>query len=90
MPQNHAGKKQTRVTLDSRIPRDIHCPAMSPRTTTTMRIDDELLEGLQALKDRDGVPVSEQVRRAIEAWLKEKGIRVKAAPRRVDQTRRKA
>jgi hypothetical protein len=47
-----------------------------------MRIDDELLEGLLALKERDGVPVSEQVRRAIEAWLKEKGIRVKSERQR--------
>ena len=53
-----------------------------------MRLDDELLEGLQAVKDRDGVPVSEQVRRAIEAWLKDKGIRVKAAPRRVSPRRK--
>jgi predicted DNA-binding protein len=53
-----------------------------------MRIDDELLEGLQALKERDGVPVSEQVRRAIEAYLREKGIRVKAAPRRVSPRRK--
>jgi predicted transcriptional regulator len=63
--------------------RDIQCiAAMSPRTTTTMRLEDELLEGLQALKDRDGVPVSEQIRRAIAAWLKLKGIKVKAARRR--------
>jgi hypothetical protein len=47
-----------------------------------MRLEDELLEGLQALKDRDGVPVSEQIRRAIAAWLKMRGIKVKAAPRR--------
>jgi predicted DNA-binding protein len=53
-----------------------------------MRIDDELLDALQSLKDRDGIPVSEQVRRAIEAYLKEKGIRVKAAPRRVSPRRK--
>ncbi|HWW84440.1 MAG TPA: ribbon-helix-helix protein, CopG family [Vicinamibacterales bacterium] len=62
---------------------------MSPKKTTTMRIDDELLRGLQALKERDGVPISEQVRRAILAWLKAEGINVKTAPRRA-QTRRKA
>lgn len=39
-----------------------------------MRIDDELLEGLAAVKERDGIPASEQVRRAIQAWLKERGI----------------
>lgn len=50
---------------------------MTPKRTTTMRIDDALLEGLQVVKDREGVPISEQVRRAIEAWLKAKGVSVK-------------
>lgn len=50
---------------------------MSPKRTTTMRIDDELLDGLAAVKERDGIPASEQVRRAIQAWLKERGISVK-------------
>jgi ribbon-helix-helix CopG family protein len=61
---------------------------MSPKTTTTMRIDDDLLEGLQTLKQREGVPVSEQVRRAIRAWLEQKGMDVKAAARRVSPRRR--
>ena len=55
-----------------------------------MRIDDELLDGLQAVKDRDGVPVSEQVRRAIHAWLEAKGVKVKQPASRRAQTRRKA
>jgi len=53
-------------------------------------LESELLEGLQQVRERDGIPVSEQVRRAIQAWLKEKRITVKAAPRRVVKTRRKA
>jgi hypothetical protein len=32
----------------------------------------ELREGLQFLKERDGVPVAESIRRAIRAWLEEK------------------
>ena len=36
---------------------------------------------LRAIKDRDGIPVSEQIRRAIDQWLEEKGPG-KAAPRR--------
>jgi hypothetical protein len=54
-----------------------------------MRIDDELLDGLQALKERDGVPVSEQVRRAIHAWLTAKGIRIAKAERKRAVTRRR-
>jgi predicted DNA-binding protein len=52
---------------------------MSPKTTTTIRIDDELLKGMQSLEELEGVPVSEQVRRAIEKWLAEKGTNVKSA-----------
>ena len=36
---------------------------------------------LRAIKDRDGIPVSEQIRRAIDQWLEEKAPE-KAAPRR--------
>jgi predicted transcriptional regulator len=42
---------------------------MSPKTTTTIRIDDALLNGLQYIRQRDGIPVSEQIRRAIQDWL---------------------
>jgi hypothetical protein len=34
---------------------------------------------LQAIKDRDGIPVSEQIRRAIDQWLEEKA----AGPRQI-------
>lgn len=56
---------------------------MGYRITTTMRIDSELIEGLRELKKRDGAPVSEHVRRAIQAWLMQHGIR-----RRPDRKRR--
>jgi len=37
-------------------------------------IDVEQLRGLETIRERDGVLPSEQIRRAIDAWLKEKGI----------------
>lgn len=45
-------------------------------------IDDTQAEGLKQLKARDGVLESESIRRAIDAWLKAKGVKVKTAPRR--------
>ena len=39
---------------------------------------EDLEQGLQHLKTRDGVPVAESIRRAIEAYLTEKGV-LKAA-----------
>jgi hypothetical protein len=49
--------------------------AASPRKVTTFRIDQELLDGIQQVWERDGVAVSEQVRRAIKAWLESKGVK---------------
>jgi hypothetical protein len=37
-------------------------------------LDDDLREGLRAVRDRDGILDSEQVRRAVKAWLEKKGI----------------
>lgn len=62
---------------------------MTPQRITTFRIDDDLFDGLQEIKERDGIPVSEQVRRALRTWLESKGVRLKPAPRRVG-ARRKA
>jgi len=64
---------------------------MSPNLKpATFRIDQHLIDGLEEVRQRDGVGVSEQVRRAIAAWLQTKGIKeAKAAPRRAP-TRRKA
>ncbi len=42
---------------------------------------------LREIKDRDGVPVSEQIRRAIDQWLEERAPN-KAAPRRRGTRRR--
>ena len=61
---------------------------MTPRRMATFRVDDELLEGMRMVYERDGVQPSEQVRRAIRMWLESKGVKV-AAPRRA-RTRRKA
>jgi len=60
---------------------------MTQRRITTFRIDEELLEGLRAVEERDGVPVPEQVRRSIRAWLESKGVIVTMAPRRVPARR---
>jgi predicted DNA-binding protein len=49
---------------------------MSPDAPSTFRLPPELLEALQAIKERDGIPLSEQVRRAIAMWLESKGMRV--------------
>jgi hypothetical protein len=51
------------------------------------RIGNDLLNGLRAVRERDGIPVSEQVRRAVAAWLSDRGLRG-FAPARVRGPRR--
>jgi len=41
---------------------------------TAFRIEPEIMDGLRHVKDRDGVPLSVQVDRALRAWLKKKGV----------------
>lgn len=47
---------------------------MAPKKLAAFRLDLEQIAGLQAVKDRTGAPVAEQVRRAIVAWLKIHGV----------------
>ena len=55
---------------------------MAPKKITTFRIDEDLLEGLREVWERDGVPAPEQVRRAIRTWLESKGVIKKAERKR--------
>ncbi len=49
--------------------------AMAPDLKpATFRMDTDILEGLEAVKKRDGIPISEQVRRALRVWLESKGL----------------
>jgi metal-responsive CopG/Arc/MetJ family transcriptional regulator len=55
---------------------------MTPiRKSTGIRLDDDLIEGLQIVWERDGVNPSEQVRRAVRAWLEAKGVIAPKAPK---------
>ena len=52
---------------------------MTPKRLTNFRLEDELLEGLSQVKDRDGIPLTEQVRRAVRLWLDSRAITVTTA-----------
>jgi len=52
------------------------------RKLAVYRMEPELLDGLHRVKERDGLPITWQVRQAIRAWLESKGIAVKPAPGR--------
>jgi len=60
---------------------------MTPRKLHAVRIDDDLWNGLQVVWERDGVQVSEQIRRAIRGWLETKGV-MKADRKRASTRKR--
>ena len=92
------GSAYERLDIDSESPLGLtsDCHAMyirilSPRSRKlySFWIDPDQASGLKAVKERDGVPESEQIRRAIDRWLKAKNVSSKTAPRRA-LTRRRA
>ena len=50
------------------------------RQKYSLYLDAELLEGVKRLKERVGISESEQIRRALRAWLEKQGVLKK--PRR--------
>jgi len=61
---------------------------MAPRKKYTFWIDPHQADGLKLVKERDGVLESEQIRRAIDAWLLDKGVAKKAERKRAVTRRR--
>jgi hypothetical protein len=62
-------------------------PMTPERKVTTFRIDEDLMEAMQRLQARDGIPLSEQIRRALRPWLEEKGV-IKAERKRASTRKR--
>lgn len=46
---------------------------MTPLRPANFRVDEGILDALRRIRERDGVPVSEQLRRALLAWIESKG-----------------
>lgn len=44
------------------------------KRAATFRLDDEIVVALQAVKDRHGIPIAEQVNRALAMWLETMGV----------------
>jgi hypothetical protein len=62
---------------------------MAPRRRANFYLDDELLDGLKALKVRVGIPESEAVRRAVAEYLERHGQSVVRKPERKRAVTRK-
>jgi hypothetical protein len=53
----------------------------------TFRVEDDVLAGMGRLKERDGIPYSEQIRRALRFWLASKGVMKSERKRAVTRKR---
>jgi hypothetical protein len=60
----------------------------SEKKQTAFRLEPEILDGLQLVKDRIGIPISEQVRRALRDWLERHGALRKPERKRTVSRRR--
>jgi hypothetical protein len=61
---------------------------MTPKARYNFMIDEDQREGLRAVKERDGISESEQIRRAIDNWLESKNV--KRAERKRAVTRKRS
>lgn len=62
---------------------------MTPLKQTNFRLEEELLAALNDIRERDGIPVSEQVRRAIRDWIDSKTTVKVIAERKKPLTRKR-
>lgn len=57
------------------------------KTRVSLFLDQPLMKGLRELKERDGMAAAEAIRRAVAAFLREKGIAVEPTKPRKGRTR---
>jgi hypothetical protein len=55
---------------------------MSPKETTALRLDTELLAAMRAVKAAEGIPVTTQIEFAVREWLTKRGALAKTARKR--------
>lgn len=63
---------------------------MAPKTLTAFRIDQPTLDALKLIKERDGLPITFQVQKALEAWLRARGVRIATNGEKQGEAERKS
>jgi hypothetical protein len=54
---------------------------VSPGIPRNVRLDETDWIVLRAIETRDGIPVAEQVRRAVKAWINDRNVTPKEKPK---------
>jgi hypothetical protein len=60
---------------------------MSDTRMFTVRLEAEIADAMDALQKRDGIPYSEQLRRALRPFLAERGVLKVEEPKKADRKR---
>jgi hypothetical protein len=61
---------------------------MSPKETTALRLDIELLTAMRRVKKAEGIPVTTQIEFAVRDWLTARGTIVKTDRKRAATRKR--
>jgi Ribbon-helix-helix protein, copG family len=61
---------------------------LTPLKPTTFRLETEIMDALAEIRDRDGIAVSEQVRRALKQWIESKDVKIKPERKRAGTRKR--
>jgi hypothetical protein len=56
-------------------------PRATPKTMYSLRLDADLKAALERVKERDGIPHSEQIRRGLLLWFKQRGVEMRKPSR---------
>lgn len=47
---------------------------MAPKELAAFRLPPQLLEALRQIRERDGISMTDQVHRALDAWVESRGV----------------
>jgi len=61
---------------------------VTPKRQANFRLDEELMDGMDQIREKTGAPVSWQVRQAIRLWLKQQGVKLKTDRKRAATRKR--
>jgi hypothetical protein len=63
---------------------------MSPKETTALRLDTELLAVMRRVKAEEGIPVTTQIEMAVRQWLTKRGTLSQKTERKRAITRKRS
>lgn len=63
---------------------------MAPKELAAFRLPSQVLDALRQIKDRDGISLTDQVHRALDAWIESRRVTPKKTDRKRASTRKRS